>query len=154
MHEFTSRKRTRYMRIYTRWNYLLRNKLCHGKCRLNKFTPPPPVHDNLLGIYGMKRYLREFTSKFGKSTSKNTRQFVHPLCEVRFCYSACVNILKHSSLCKKKFLRFPIVKEENERHLLCEERQTIKKIKKNQHFNNFFFFFRIPFQNGGNGMEE
>ena len=128
MHEFTSRKRTHYMRIYTRWNYLLWNKLCHGKCRLNKFTPPPPVHDNLHGIYGMKRYLREFTSNFGKSTSKNTRQFVHPLCKVRFCYSACVNILKHSSLCKIKIFCVSRLWRKRMKGICCVKRD--KQLKK------------------------
>ena len=46
MQEFTSRKGTHYVRIYTRWNYLLSEKLCHGKCHLNKFSPPPML-DNL-----------------------------------------------------------------------------------------------------------
>ena len=50
---------------------------------------------------------------------------------------------------KKFSLRFPIVKEENERHLLCEERQTIKKIKKNQHFNKIFSFLEYYFRMEG-----
>ena len=73
------KKGTHYMRIYTRRNYLLWEKLCHGKCQLNKFSlPRPTMHDNLHKKYQPKEYtiwkrcLRAFKLDFGKSTSKNS----------------------------------------------------------------------------------
>ena len=71
------KKETHYMRIYTRRNYLLWEKLCHGKCHLNKFSPPlPTMHDNLHKKDQPKEYtvwkrcLRAIKLDFGKSTSK------------------------------------------------------------------------------------
>ena len=90
MQEFTSRKGTHYVRIYTRWNYLLSEKLCHGKCHLNKFSPPP-MHDNLhkkrpiKGIYGMKKVLKSIQIRFRQvNLKKLIHQFIYPLCKRRF----------------------------------------------------------------------
>ena len=99
--EFTLDGTTCYERNYVMGNAAWINLHHHHPCMIIYKKRPTK------GIYGMKRCLREFTSDFGKSTSENTRQFVHPLCKVWFCYSACVYILKHSSLCKKNFFAFP-----------------------------------------------
>ena len=124
MHEFTSRKGTHYMRIYTRWNYLLWKKLCHGKCRLNKFTPPPPVHDNLQKKTNQRNLWHE------KVLKRNSHQILASQPQ-KTHVNLCIHCVKWDSVtvlvyiylsivayANKISLRFPIVKEENERHTM------------------------------------